>query len=75
MDRRNFLKAGSMALIGSLASGTALAIPPSLRGTLDKGAAQGAAVTSAMNYFGVSHEDLRKVLTAALEKGGDYGGH
>ncbi|KAA6319898.1 Metalloprotease TldD [termite gut metagenome] len=26
----------------------------------------------AMNHFGVSEEDLRKVLAAALEKGGDY---
>ena len=29
-------------------------------------------IAFAMNYFQVSDEDLRKVLAAALEKGGDY---
>lgn len=72
MDRRNFLRAGSMALLGSLATGSALAVPSPLRGALGEGSGQGPAVASAMNYFGVSREDLRKVLTAALEKGGDY---
>lgn len=27
---------------------------------------------SSANHFGVSESDLKKVLTAALEKGGDY---
>ncbi|KAA6324460.1 Metalloprotease TldD [termite gut metagenome] len=31
-----------------------------------------ATISLAMNHFGVSEEDLRKTLAAALEKGGDY---
>ena len=72
MDRRNFLKSGGMALAGTLISGSAFAslISPQAgkggTGNPEEG------VSLAMNHFGVSESDLRKVLAAALEKGGDY---
>ena len=71
MDRRNFLKTGGIALLGSLATGSAMALttPGALGG---EGADKKAAVALAMNHFGVSEADLKKVLAAALEKGGDY---
>lgn len=71
MDRRKFLKAGGMALFGSLAAEQALAfVAPGAFGGKD--ADRKTSVALAMNHFGVSETDLRKVLTAALEKGGDY---
>ena len=70
MDRRNFIRTGGMALLGSLAAGSALAIP-SVKGALG-GADQKAALSQAMNHFGVGEEDMKKVLATALEKGGDY---
>lgn len=71
MDRRNFLKTGGIALLGSLATGSAMALttPGALGG---EGADKKAAVALAMNHFGVSEADLKKVLAVALEKGGDY---
>ena len=71
MDRRNFLKTGGIALLGSLATGSAMALatPGALGG---EGADKKATVALAMNHFGVSEADLKKVLAAALEKGGDY---
>lgn len=67
MDRRNFLKTGGIALLGSLATGSAMALttPGALGG---EGADKKAAVALAMNHFGVSEADLKKVLAAALEK-------
>jgi TldD protein len=74
MDRRNFLRTGSLAVLGSLAA-------PSLALSGDGGSAAGraagaaagaSAVAAAMKHFGVTEEVLRRVLTAALEKGGDY---
>ena len=69
MDRRKFLKSGGIALLGSLAA-------PSLTFGSEKGALgsgdKKSGVTSAMEHFGVSKEDLKKTLAAALEKGGDY---
>ena len=59
-----------MAVLGSLAV-PSLAMPASVRGTLG-GADNKSAVASAMGHFGVTEADLRKVLAAALEKGGDY---
>ncbi|MDR2858780.1 MAG: TldD/PmbA family protein [Mediterranea sp.] len=70
MDRRKFLRAGSMALVGSLAV-PALGIPiagKNAGGTNNKLVG----VSLAMEHFGVSKENLRKVLTTALDKGGDY---
>ena len=68
MDRRNFLKTGGIALLGSLTTGSAMALatPGALGG---EGADKKATVALAMNHFGVSEADLKKVLAAALEKG------
>ena len=68
MDRRNFLRTGSLAMLGSLAV-PSLAMPASVRGALG-GADNQSAVASAMVHFGEA--DLKKVMAAALEKGGDY---
>lgn len=53
-------------MLGSLAT-------PSLFGnTTGSAADQAAGISLALAHFGVSESDLKKVLTAALEKGGDY---
>ncbi|MDH6312231.1 TldD protein [Parabacteroides sp. PFB2-10] len=67
MRRREFIKTGGMVMLGSLAA-------PSLLGeTLSSGAInQAVSIPYALEHFGVTESDLRKVLTAALEKGGDY---
>ena len=70
MDRRNFLRMGSLAVLGSLAA-PSLALPDTVRGALG-GTDNKSAVAAAMKHFGVTEADLKKVLTAALEKGGDY---
>lgn len=69
MDRRNFLRTGSLALFGSLSA-------PAIAGSLAGGAALNGdnktAVALALAHFGVTEEQLKKVLSVALEKGGDY---
>jgi len=70
MDRRNFLRTGGMAVLGSLAM-PSLAMPGSVRGALG-GADSKSAVAAAANHFGVTEADLKKVMAVALEKGGDY---
>ena len=67
INRREFIKTGSMAVLASLAA-------PSFLGSCVSGSPAGnaAGVTFALNHFKVSEEDLKKVLAAALEKGGDY---
>lgn len=67
MKRRQFVRTGSMAVLGSLAT-------PALLGNRANAAPmeKDAGIWFAMNHFGVSENDLKKVLTAALEKGGDY---
>lgn len=66
MKRRDFIKTGSMVMLGSLAA-------PSLLGSTANGSVdQATGIMYALNHFGVSNSDLKKVLTAALEKGGDY---
>ena len=70
MDRRNFLRTGGMAVLGSLAM-PSLAMPGSVRGALG-GADSKSAVAAATNHFGVTEADLKKVMAVALEKGGDY---
>ncbi|MFV0545537.1 MAG: TldD/PmbA family protein [Bacteroides sp.] len=73
MDRRDFLRTGSFALVGSLTTGSALAFSSSAQSALGgEKAGKKAAVFAAMNHFGVSEGDLKKILAAALEKGGDY---
>ena len=61
---------GSLAVLGSLAA-PSLALPDTVRGALG-GTDNKSAVAAAMKHFGVTEADLKKVLTAALEKGGDY---
>jgi TldD protein len=68
MDRRNFLRTGGMALLGSFAV-------PSFGGVMTGslgGDDRKAAVSAALAHFGVTEQELRKVLAVALEKGGDY---
>lgn len=66
LNRRDFLKKGSMAMLGTLAA-------PAFLGSWTGSAEDKAqAISFALNYFKISEEDLKKVLTAALEKGGDY---
>ncbi len=64
MDRRNFIRTGSLALAGAVAA-------PTFASDLT-GNKEAAPVSSAMQHFGITHADVRKTLTAALEKGGDY---
>ena len=57
-------------MLGSLAM-PSLAVPEAVRGALgDKD--RKSAVAAAMAHFAVTEADLKKVLAAALEKGGDY---
>ena len=70
MNRRNFLRTGSLAALGALAV-PSLAMPASVRRAL--GESDGSSpVAAAMVHFGVTESDLKKVMAAALEKGGDY---
>ena len=65
-NRREFIKTGGIVMLGSLAA-------PSLLGEVTGQVADKATgVLFALNHFGGSESDLKKVLTAALEKGGDY---
>ncbi|MDR1781177.1 MAG: TldD/PmbA family protein [Tannerella sp.] len=66
-NRREFIKTGGVAMAGYL-------VAPSLLESCSKGASgsRSAAISLALNHFGVSERDLQKVLAAALEKGGDY---
>lgn len=57
-------------MLGTLAA-PSLTASSKVEGVLG-GGDRNAALSSAMNHFGVSEEDLKKVLSAALEKGGDY---
>ena len=59
MDRRNFLRTGSLAMLGSLAV-PSLAMPASVRGALG-GADNQSAVASAMVHFGVTEADLPNI--------------
>ena len=70
MDRRHFLRTGGLAVLGSLAA-PSFALPGSVQGALGR-TDNKSAVAAAMIHFGVSEADMKKVLTAALEKGGDY---
>lgn len=57
MDRRNFLRTGGMAVLGSLAM-PSLAMPGSVRGAL--GGADSKSAVAAANHFGVTEADLKK---------------
>ena len=64
MDRRNFIKTGGIALAG------AMVIPSCVGNLMHEGSLS--TVANAMRHFGVSNTDLRRVMTAGLERGGDY---
>lgn len=64
MNRRNFIRTGSLAIAGSL-------VTPSFASPLGTSNDK-TTVSEAMKHFGVTDNDLQKVLAAALEKGGDY---
>ncbi len=74
MDRRLFLKAGGLAMLGSLTGNSILsAASSSLQGSsLSKKQNSTESTEAAMAHFGVTPSDLRKVMAAALDKGGDY---
>ena len=55
-----------MVVLGSMAASSVL------RAESLKGAHDASGISSALNHFGVSQENMKKVLAAALEKGGDY---
>jgi TldD protein len=63
-NRREFIKLSGMAAIGT-------AMIPSFLHSCFSGTTPESAV-AAMNHFNVSAEDLKKVILAALEKGGEY---
>ncbi|MEG1545360.1 MAG: DNA gyrase modulator, partial [Tannerellaceae bacterium] len=66
LNRREFIKTGGLVMLGSLAA-------PALLGACGANDADKAAgILFAMDHFGIGESDLKKVLTAALEKGGDY---
>lgn len=69
MDRRNFLKTGGIALLGSLATGPAMALtaPGALGG---EGTDKRSSVALAMNHFGVSEADLKKSSCRCIGKRG-----
>jgi TldD protein len=67
IDRRKFIKTGGLAMLGSLAA-------PSLLGNniFDDVNKEVMLMNFGMDYFGVTENDLKKVIAAVMEKGGDY---
>jgi TldD protein len=63
MRRRDFIKTGGAALVGA-------AILPQISCTNMSNFSNG--LSGMMNHFGVAEGDLRRVIAAELEKGGDY---
>jgi len=61
-NRREFIKTGSLALVG------AMVVP----GMLTASNGKSRQIDTVLAHFGVDEADLKKVLLAALEKGGDY---
>lgn len=66
LNRRNFIKTGGIVMLGTLAA------PSLLQGCTGGAIKKADAISAAFTHFGVTDSDLKKVLTAALEKGGDY---
>jgi TldD protein len=66
-NRREFIKTGGMAMIGSLTT-------PTILGSCNSATSgtESTAIRFALNHFNVTESDLQKTLSAALEKGGDY---
>ena len=63
MKRRDFLKAGGIALTGSFA------FPHLMYAQMNK---KENSSMMMLNHFNVTENDLKKVMATALEKGGDY---
>ncbi|MDR1153515.1 MAG: TldD/PmbA family protein [Bacteroidales bacterium] len=63
MERRNFIKTGGLALLGTAA------LPRILQAQMSNRPAD---LSKMLTHFGVTENDLRRVITVALEKGGDY---
>lgn len=64
MNRRKFIRTSGIALAGAIAT-------PAFTRNLS-GESQSTSLSAALQHFGVTDTDIRKTLTAALEKGGDY---
>ncbi|MDR1172953.1 MAG: TldD/PmbA family protein, partial [Bacteroidales bacterium] len=63
MERRNFIKTGGVALLGTMAP---------LRVMQAQMSNTPAGLPKMLTHFGVTENDLRQVIAVALEKGGDY---
>jgi TldD protein len=63
MKRRDFLRTSGLAIAGTVV------FPEMIRAQLTPKEGD---LQAMMNHFNVSESDLRKVMTVALEKGGDY---
>ncbi|MCL2097156.1 MAG: TldD/PmbA family protein [Bacteroidales bacterium] len=63
MERRDFLKTCGVTVAGAV-------LLPHLLGSCDSGAKEGVALM--LSHFGVTENDLKKIMAAALENGGDY---
>ena len=63
MERRNFLKTSGIALLG-----TAI-LPQMIQAQMNNILAD---LPAMLAHFDITENDLRKVITVALEKGGDY---
>ncbi len=63
MDRRKFLRTSGLAIAG------AVAFPNIIRSQIMQRRED---LPKMLNHFNVTDSDLRKVMTAAMEKGGDY---
>ncbi|MDR1369945.1 MAG: TldD/PmbA family protein [Dysgonamonadaceae bacterium] len=63
MKRRDFLRAGGLAVVG------AAAFPQIIQSQITNIKED---LPKMLNHFGVTETDLRKVMAVALEKGGDY---
>jgi len=64
MDRRTFLRTGGLAVAGVMAM-------PSFARSLAAGDSH-SAVSNAMKHFGITEAEVRRVMAAGLERGGDY---
>ncbi len=66
INRRDFIKSGGMLVLGTLVA------PSFLESCTSPEVSKAAGVAFGKNHFKVSDGDLKKVLEAALEEGGDY---
>jgi len=66
MKRRDFIKTGGAAFVGTTM------IPQILQAQMTDILGMSADLSGMLAHFGVTQNDLQKVITVALEKGGDY---